>query len=70
MVRQKSHSMGGAREGAGRKSVIPIGDGEIKAVNLRVGDDLLEKLRQRWPDLTDSDRIRAAIWEAVGEPKV
>jgi len=70
MAQESIKGWGGAREGGGRKSAVPLGAGDVRAVSVRTGEELLDALKQRWPDLpNDSERIRAAMWEAVGTPK-
>ena len=70
MSQETIKGWGGKRENqTGRPVSIPAGEGDKKKVTASIGTDLLAKLRERWPDLSDQDLVRAACWEAIGEPK-
>lgn len=57
------------REGAGRPTKIPGGDGERMKVTVACGSELMDLLRAKYPGLSDQDVVRAAMWAAAGIPK-
>lgn len=71
MAQETIKGWGGRRENqTGRPVKVPSGDGPTSKITVSVSTGLLAALRKRWPELTDQDILRAALWEAVGEPKV
>lgn len=56
---------GGKRPNAGRKTRVPVGKGELNQVTVKIGEDLLSKLKAKWPDFNHGELIRAAIWQVV-----
>lgn len=56
---------GGKRLNAGRKTRVPVGKGELNQVTVKIGEDLLGKLRAKWPEFNHGELIRAAVWQVV-----
>jgi hypothetical protein len=57
---------GGKRQGTGRPTAVPTGEGEKTKITVAVGEELLTLLRAQYPGLSDQDTVRAALWQAVG----